>query len=133
MKGVSHVAVGAAIGHVIGSPLLGFIGGLSSHIVADMVPHRHIEMKFDLLASLVLAGSILFLVDSQILLATSLGMVGSVLPDVEIVFWKLGILEEDHLVFPSHTFLSHNESSKFVGFVGDFFILGLSCGLVILN
>ena len=133
MKGVSHVVVGAAIGHVIGQPLLGFMGGLGSHIIADIVPHRHVKMEFDLLASLVLAGSILILVESQIFLATSLGIVGSVLPDVEIVFWKFGILEKDQLVFPSHAFLPHNEASNFANLIGDVSIFSLRFCLILFS
>jgi hypothetical protein len=34
-----HAAAGAAIGTLIGSPILAFIGGFISHIILDMIPH----------------------------------------------------------------------------------------------
>ncbi len=35
----THVAIGAAIGTLIGNPLTGFLLGLSSHLLVDMIPH----------------------------------------------------------------------------------------------
>lgn len=35
----THAAIGAALGSLIGNPLLGFFLGLGSHFLVDMIPH----------------------------------------------------------------------------------------------
>lgn len=35
----THAAIGAAIGHQMGNPLLGFCLGMISHFLVDMIPH----------------------------------------------------------------------------------------------
>ena len=39
MTFTTHVAIGATIGSLIGNPLLGFLLGLISHFLVDMIPH----------------------------------------------------------------------------------------------
>lgn len=35
----THAAIGAALGSLIGNPLIGFFLGLTSHFLVDMIPH----------------------------------------------------------------------------------------------
>ncbi len=35
----THVAIGAGIGVLVGNPELGFVLGLVSHFMVDMIPH----------------------------------------------------------------------------------------------
>lgn len=35
----THAAIGAAIGSLVGNPLLGFFLGIGSHFLVDMIPH----------------------------------------------------------------------------------------------
>ena len=35
----THAAIGAAIGHQMGNPILGFCLGMISHFLVDMIPH----------------------------------------------------------------------------------------------
>ena len=35
----THAAIGAALGSTIGDPALGFLLGLTSHLLVDMIPH----------------------------------------------------------------------------------------------
>ncbi len=40
----THAVIGAAIGSVVGSPLLGFVLGAASHFLVDMIPHGDNEL-----------------------------------------------------------------------------------------
>jgi hypothetical protein len=41
----THAAIGAAIGTLVGNPLLGFTLGLASHFLVDMIPHGDNELS----------------------------------------------------------------------------------------
>ena len=47
MMGVTHTAVGAAIGKYIPNPWLAFAAGIASHLVIDKIPHFWPEAKAD--------------------------------------------------------------------------------------
>lgn len=39
MNTITHVSVGAAIGYSTNNPILAFVGGFTSHIILDVIPH----------------------------------------------------------------------------------------------
>lgn len=41
----THAAIGAAIGTVVGNPVLGFFLGAASHFLVDMIPHGDNELS----------------------------------------------------------------------------------------
>ena len=96
----THTVIGAAIGSLIGNPLAGFILGMLSHFLVDMIPHGDIELydlfrkrkkralpvayvSIDYTIALVFA---LFLfpggATAEVRSAFAWGVAGSVLPDI---------------------------------------------------
>ncbi|MDQ5952092.1 MAG: hypothetical protein QG626_219 [Patescibacteria group bacterium] len=45
MTTTTHTAIGTLVGTAVGNPLLGFILGLSSHYLVDMIPHGDMFMR----------------------------------------------------------------------------------------
>jgi hypothetical protein len=96
----THAAIGAAIGTVVGNPLLGFVLGGASHFLVDMIPHGdnnladdfRIEKKKKLPVAYVTLDAmfssmlVVFLLalkgDDVSSLAIGAGVVGSMLPDL---------------------------------------------------
>ena len=102
MTVITHLAVGAALGTLTGNRGLAFVFGLASHIPLDVLPHYEFEKMWvevavvvAALAAMVAAG----LASTGILW----GALGGILPDLENLLWRLGILPDDRKVFPGHT------------------------------
>ena len=116
MYSVTHAAVGGALGAALevgigagGSVPVGGLGwggvafavGIVSHAALDALPHHDLkDVRLDVgltlgaLAGLAAAG--------HLGTAVFWGALGAVVPDLEILFWRLGWIEERHWVFPSH-------------------------------
>jgi len=45
MTTTTHTAIGAVIGSIVGGPALGFVCGLASHYLVDMIPHGDMHMR----------------------------------------------------------------------------------------
>ena len=82
-------------------PVLAPVFGLGSHIALDFLPHYDfesmwVEIAFGLfvVAALVIGGA-----RGP---AIWLGAVFAVLPDLENLLWKLGVISDDQKVFPGH-------------------------------
>jgi hypothetical protein len=45
MTTTTHTAIGALIGTAVGSPILGFVLGVASHYLVDMIPHGDMHMR----------------------------------------------------------------------------------------
>src|SRR5690348_15056845 len=45
MTTTTHTAIGALIGTAVGGPVLGFILGVASHYLVDMIPHGDMFMR----------------------------------------------------------------------------------------
>ena len=101
MCSVTHVAAGAVIGVLVDSRLAAFLIGFVSHIPLDAVPHIDFkDYRIDAVLTIgLLAGIFAFTGLNPILL----GAVGAVLPDLENLLWKTGIIDEKHKVFPTHS------------------------------
>lgn len=112
MSGITHVAVGGAIGFAVGNPYLGFLGGLLSHIVLDRIPHQEFfGLGGELFSSSLLFAAVMALAPAN-MLAVAAGVSGSCLPDLEIVLWLEGKLSKDQLIFPTHNHILPQRHSK---------------------
>ena len=102
----THAAIGAAIGFNVGSPILGFILGVASHFLVDMIPHGDSALLKQLRAGKKIRGPIAYgTVDSLIALmlilvlsnidvytstlAFTAAIAGSILPDLLSGFYDL--------------------------------------------
>lgn len=103
----THVAAGALAGALSPTPYLAPLFGLASHVALDVIPHRDIdEMRYELLlaaaaiAAIALGGAL----GTKVLL----GIVFAIVPDIENLLWKLGVIRDDQKVFPGHRrFIPH--------------------------
>jgi hypothetical protein len=95
-----HAAVGAAVGAVLRRPGAAFCGGVLSHLICDLIPHKDYDIKIEApLAATVFAYlAKRYGVDSP----QFLGAAGAVAPDAENALVVLGLLPRDKMVFPSH-------------------------------
>jgi hypothetical protein len=106
-----HAAVGAALGSILGRRAA-LLGGVVSHVICDLLPHRDYDIEVEApLAAVVFAYlAKRYGVDSP----QFIGAVGAVLPDFENGLRVLGIIHHDSMVFPTHNekrpwFLGHGE------------------------
>ena len=101
MCSVTHVAVGALIGGFFDNRLYAFLTGFASHIPLDAVPHIDFEdFRVDAVMSVALiVGIFAFSGFSPVFL----GALGAVAPDFENLLWKLGIIQEERKIFPTHS------------------------------
>jgi len=131
MCSVTHVAAGAVIGILVDSRLSAFLLGVVSHIPLDAVPHIDFkDYRIDAVLTIgLLAGIFAFTGFSPILL----GAVGAVVPDLENLLWKMGIIEEKHKVFPTHSgLIRHGQARIGPGPAGAVLMSALSVCVVAL-
>jgi hypothetical protein len=107
-----HAAVGAAVGSIVGRRRAALMGGIVSHAICDLLPHRDYDPKIEApLAAIVFAYlAKRYGVDSP----QFIGATGAVLPDFENGLRVLGIIHHDSMLFPTHNdkcpwFLGHGE------------------------
>lgn len=101
MTTASHAAAGALVGGLLGHPLLGFVGGLLSHVIMDVVPHYDLP-RWEVDAVLTVAVSVTLIALSGADPAVTWGLVGGALPDLENLVMKLGWIRSEQRVFPTH-------------------------------
>lgn len=104
-----HAAVGAMLGAGIKNPLSAIVGGASSHLLCDLVPHKDYDIKIEAplaLAMFTYIGWRFGLKSRQFW-----GAVGAVLPDAENALALLGFIREDQTFFPTH----NKSASWYVG------------------
>ena len=129
MCSVTHVAVGALLGSLLGTNLAAFGVGFLSHIPLDAVPHFDFkDFRVDAAASVVLLVVVLAVAG---LSPMFLGAVGSVLPDVENLLWKMGLLDESRKIFPTHSgLIRHGKAQNAGGIRSEIAVSLLSAALV---
>jgi hypothetical protein len=98
--GAVHVAVGAAIGSIIGRPVSSFTVGIVSHAICDAVPHRDLTPAEEV--PLIAAALGITAVRYGIGSAAMAGAVGALLPDAEHLPVIAGVMSEEQEVFPTH-------------------------------
>ena len=103
----THVAIGAIAGALSPTPYLAPLFGLASHVALDVIPHRDIEeMRYELLLAAAAIAAIAL--GGALGLKVSLGIAFALIPDIENLLWKLGIIRDDQKIFPGHRkFIPH--------------------------
>jgi hypothetical protein len=131
MCSVAHVAVGALIGSFFNSSLAALGVGFVSHIPLDAVPHFDFkDFRLDAIESVALLVAVLVVGGLTPML---FGAIGSVLPDIENLFWKIGLIDEKRKIFPTHSgLLKHGRAQGEGGVRSEIAMTALSIGLVAL-
>ncbi|MFA5946247.1 MAG: hypothetical protein WC802_05075 [Patescibacteria group bacterium] len=129
----THVAIGAFIGAVVGEPALGFVLGIASHFLVDMIPHGdtiladrfHIEKQLKVPVAYAAtdgAASILLLMfivanrtDSSSNMAFAAAVTGSVLPDLVLGVAELMRKNEIMKAYYRFHFFFHDYFSRRYG------------------
>ena len=97
---------GFAIGAVAPSAAAAFAAGVASHAVLDAVPHRDFlelpVVAVDAAAALTLVGVLASRLPNGVRARAFAGALGAVLPDVEVVAYRAGLLRAERKVFPTH-------------------------------
>jgi hypothetical protein len=111
---ITHLAVGGALGGCVKQGGLAFLLGVGSHAVLDAVPHYDVEdFRVDLL--LTAAGIAGLLGFGYWCTPVFWGAVGAVVPDLEVLIWRLGLINEKRMIFPSHNRLIRHGARLSVG------------------
>ena len=104
----THTTIGAAIGFLIGNPVLGFALGAASHFLVDMIPHgdSNLAQQFRdkterkklivafgtvdaIISMLIILGIFSFFEASTTNMAIAAAIAGSILPDLLIGLYEL--------------------------------------------
>ena len=114
MTVITHLAVGAAAGSFTDSQAGAALLGLVSHVPLDVLPHYEFE-KMWVEVAVVSAAFVAMLAAGMGRTGIFWGAVGAVVPDIENLLWKLGVLPGEAKVFPGHSSrfsmgLSHGRS-----------------------
>jgi hypothetical protein len=98
---LAHMAVGAAVGSFAVGKGTSFALGLAAHVPLDVIPHYEFEkIWFEASVLAVVFGSMLALGFGGT--AVFWGAVGGVVPDLENLLWRKGILPGRWKIFPGH-------------------------------
>ena len=105
-----HAAVGAGVGARSGSPGAALAGGVVSHLLCDLVPHRDYDIRVE--APLALAVFVYLGARHGLRSPQFWGAVGAVLPDAENALVIAGTFPQSKTAFPTHNeaapwFLGH--------------------------
>lgn len=101
MTVLAHMAVGGALGSFVDGRGVPFALGLGSHILLDVIPHYEFEKIW------VEAAIVVGVLGTMIAIGLGgsgvfWGAVGGVLPDIENLLWKQGVLPGRWKMFPGH-------------------------------
>lgn len=115
----THALLGAAAAATLPGPGVGFLGGVMSHAVADMIPHNDYQKGWHGALDLVTAAAILsFLVGVTGAPHIMIGAVGGAIPDLEVAIWYLSGGRWKHSIFPTHAgLLPHGKTRFGLGFL----------------
>ena len=98
----THFAAGALLGAYAPYVWLAPVFGLGSHVALDVLPHYDFEdIRVEIVLWLLCMG--LLLVGGVYSFAVIAGGLAGVLPDLENLLWKTGVIGEDKKIFPGHT------------------------------
>jgi hypothetical protein len=114
MCSVTHVAFGALVGSLLRSSPAAFGVGFIGHIPLDALPHFDFkDYRLDAVISVAFIVAVFLLGGFSPML---FGALGSVLPDLENLLWKLGIIEEGRKIFPTHSgLIKHGKTTGIAG------------------
>jgi len=99
---LTHMAVGAAAGSFVGGRVPAALLGVLSHIPLDLIPHYEFQKLWVEVA--VVAAALGTMVATGLWRAPVFwGAVGAIVPDIENLLWRLGVLPDSGKVFPGHS------------------------------
>lgn len=102
MTVITHLAVGAAAGSFTDNAAGAALLGLVSHVPLDILPHYEFEKMWVEVAA-VAAVFVAMLAAGMGRTGIFWGAVGAVVPDIENLLWRTGILPDERKVFPGHS------------------------------
>ena len=95
-----HAVVGASIGKFAGETEGALIAGVASHLLCDLLPHKDFDAKTE---AILLAGAMSALAGKfGVTSPEFVGACGAVAPDMENAAFRLGLLREEQMRFPTH-------------------------------
>jgi hypothetical protein len=108
-----HALVGAGLGRLCRTPAQAALLGGLSHIAADMLPHRDLDVPREaaLLGAALTAVAAARGADSR----EFAGALGAVAPDLENLIARLRGLPDDTLLLPSHNRYHGRQTHGFIG------------------
>lgn len=102
MTVITHLAVGAAAGSLTDNAAGAALLGLLSHVPLDVLPHYEFDKMWVEVAA-VAAVFTAMLVAGMGHTGIFWGAVGAVVPDIENLLWRLGVLPDEKKIFPGHS------------------------------
>lgn len=121
----AHAAIGAVIGEAIGNPILGFVIAIAIHFLIDIIPHgdnflsnnfrilkRHRKqavayVTVDAICAILFVLFIVNVRDVALIRPISMGIIGSVLPDLLVGLYDVTKSKYLRWIFDLH-FIFHN-------------------------
>lgn len=102
MTVLAHMVVGGAVGSLVEGRGVALAAGLASHVPLDVIPHYEFDkmwLEAALVALLLGALALTGYAGTGIFW----GAVGAAAPDIENLFWRMGVLPDTRKVFPGHS------------------------------
>jgi hypothetical protein len=97
----THVAAGAVAGALSPNPFLAPVFALASHVLLDILPHYDFEkMRHEFLCAGIAIAAVA--IGGAFSVKVFLGIAFGMLPDLENLLWKLGVIGENRKMFPGH-------------------------------
>jgi hypothetical protein len=114
MMAAVHALLGGAFGRYARCSAPALLGGVLSHLLADLLPHKDYPLPIELPMML---GALGFLAARHGARSpTFMGAVGGVLPDIENGLYMLGVVPKRAMVFPTHSgLLPHGRPIPSIG------------------
>ena len=100
MIAATHALTGAALSQICRTPAQAFFVGALSHLVADALPHRDLDLPEE---GILLAGALTLVAVTRGSTSPAFaGAVGAVAPDIENVLARLLGIPDEKLLLPTH-------------------------------
>ncbi len=114
MIALTHMVVGGAVGSFVDGRGIAFGLGVVSHVPLDVIPHYEFD-KMWLEVAIVASFLGAMLATGHAGTGLFWGALGGVVPDLENLLWRLGVMPERRKLFPGHNgrlgrFLRHGRS-----------------------
>jgi len=123
-----HALLGSTLARACSSRSAATLLGAASHPVADMLPHRDLEIPQE--AALLAAALALIVAARGVDSPEFAGAVGAVLPDVENLIGRVFDIPEERLLLPTH---SRHHGRKLRGFSNQLALAALGLASLLLS
>ena len=108
-----HALLGSTLARFCGSRTQAALVGSASHPLADMVPHRDLEIPQE---AVLLAGALCLIAAARGVESREFaGALGAVLPDVENLIGRMCDIPEERLLLPTHSRYHGRKTGDFCG------------------